>query len=83
MSSSVGYYRLRNLCVLLCMLIAAQTNGYILNQTLYTTEHRQSKFTIDDLLNGQYSFKISDDIDMDPCKAGKYYSSFFMVLLYR
>lgn len=30
-----------------------------------------SKFTIDDLYYKSYEMKVSNDIDMDPCKAGK------------
>lgn len=34
----------------------------------------RSKYTIEELLNTKFERKISDDIDMDPCKAGMYES---------
>lgn len=43
----------------------------IQNATLNTSRHKQTKFSIDDLLTHKYEFKTSEDIDMDPCKAGK------------
>lgn len=48
------------------------TNNQTTNR-LYMPIHyyKGSKYTIDDLLNGKFSFKVSDDIDMDPCKASK------------
>lgn len=33
---------------------------------------RHVKYTIDDLMNGQFEYKVSDDIDMDPCKSSTY-----------
>lgn len=79
--SSFGDFRLKDL-LLLCIVIVAQTHGYLLNQTIFATQHRQSKFTIDDLLNGQFSYKISEDIDMDPCKAGKHKSTMYLLFIY-
>lgn len=38
--------------------------------------YKGSRYTIDDLLNSKFSYKISDDIDMDPCKASTYPTSF-------
>lgn len=32
----------------------------------------KSKFTIDELLINTYAPKTSNDVDIDPCKAGKY-----------
>jgi hypothetical protein len=32
---------------------------------------RASKFTIDELVNSRFPSRISDDIDLDPCKGGK------------
>lgn len=40
--------------------------------------YRGSRYTIDELINGKFTFKVSDDIDMDPCKASKYIHSFFL-----
>lgn len=48
---------------------------YITNTTLLTapTQHyRGNKYTIDDLIYGKFSSKVSNDIDMDPCKASTY-----------
>lgn len=38
------------------------------NETL----HRANGFTIDDLMKGKFTHKVSDDIDMDPCKSSRY-----------
>jgi hypothetical protein len=32
---------------------------------------RAVRFTIDELLNSRFPSRISDDIDLDPCKGGK------------
>lgn len=42
----------------------------IQNATLNTQRHKQTKYSIDDLLSKQFELKTSEDIDMDPCKAG-------------
>lgn len=36
-----------------------------------TTYH--NKFSIDELLSSKYDYKISEDIDMDPCKSGNFH----------
>lgn len=73
LSSVCEYLRLKNLVLFsyFLLLILTKTHGFILNETIYVSDLRSSKFTIDELLNGHFSYKISDDIDMDPCKAGK------------
>lgn len=43
----------------------------IQNATLNTRRHKQTKYSVDDLLSNKFEFKTSEDIDMDPCKAGK------------
>ncbi|XP_055588097.1 tolloid-like protein 1 isoform X2 [Uranotaenia lowii] len=48
------------------------TRGLELNQTLITQRHQQqqrNQFTIDELLALKTLPRISDDIDMDPCKS--------------
>ncbi|XP_055621202.1 tolloid-like protein 1 [Toxorhynchites rutilus septentrionalis] len=41
-----------------------------LNETLITQKHQHHhRYTIDDLFSMKFSSKISDDIDMDPCKS--------------
>lgn len=35
----------------------------------YSTDH--STWTIDDLMYSNFPLKISDDIDLDPCKSGE------------
>lgn len=35
----------------------------------YSTDH--STWTIEDLMNSNFPLKISDDIDLDPCKSGE------------
>lgn len=60
--------------------IDAQT---LMNSTIrqYTIppahSYRGSRYTIDELINGKFTFKVSDDIDMDPCKASTYICSHF------
>lgn len=45
------------------------------NKNAYrNVSQKRSKYTIDDLLSMRFESKISDDIDVDPCKSGKYYS---------
>lgn len=47
-------------------------------KTTTTSSHsyKGSKYTIDDLINRKFSYKISNDIDMDPCKASTYSTLF-------
>lgn len=40
--------------------------------TTSSHSYKGSKYTIDDLINRKFSYKISNDIDMDPCKASTY-----------
>lgn len=35
------------------------------------SHRRAMRFTADELLNTQFPSRISDDIDLDPCKGGK------------
>nr|XP_014088119.1 dorsal-ventral patterning protein tolloid isoform X1 [Bactrocera oleae] len=37
---------------------------------MLTNHHYQSKYTIEELMNMKIQNRLSDDIDMDPCKAG-------------
>lgn len=49
--------------------------AFSLNGTLLVGPHRSDgrfgKYSIDDLLNGKFPKKVSDDIDMDPSKWSK------------
>lgn len=38
--------------------------------------YKSSKYTIEDLINRKFSYKVSNDIDMDPCKASTYLTQF-------
>ena len=38
----------------------------------------RSKFSIEQLLNTQFEKKVSNDIDMDPCKAGKFLQFYYL-----
>lgn len=57
---------------------ALATNAYSVNRSLLIgpehTNGRYGKYSIDDLMNGQFEYKVSDDIDMDPCKSSMYSS---------
>lgn len=55
-------------------------NAMYLNGTALTSEisssfppriYNHNNFTIEDLLHRKFEFKVSDDIDMDPCKSSK------------
>ena len=64
------------LCSLLLFLIHLNPiEGMVANGTLLKmqpkSDYRHSRYTIDDLLYAKFSYKVSDDIDMDPCKSGK------------
>lgn len=53
-------------------------NAYSVNGSLLIGPQHQHingryvKYSIDDLMNGQFEYKVSDDIDMDPCKSSMY-----------
>lgn len=51
-------------------------NAYSVNGSLpigpQHTNGRYGKYSIDDLMNGKFEYKVSDDIDMDPCKSSMY-----------
>lgn len=59
------------LVVLILCFNCIEHGDCIQNATLNTWKHKQKKYTIDDLLSNKFEFKTSEDIDMDPCKAGK------------
>lgn len=64
--------------VALCLLQSAMhtTEAYSVNGSLLIgPQHitgKYVKYSIDDLMNGQFEYKVSDDIDMDPCKSSRY-----------
>lgn len=59
---------------LICFLLSI-VNGYSVNETFLIekqkSSHHNARYSIDDLLNGKFVFKVSDDIDMDPCKSSE------------
>lgn len=68
-------------CLMLIMIGYCLSNSQIdaqimmnssIRYTVPTHNYKGSKYTIDELLNGKFTYKVSDDIDMDPCKASKY-----------
>ncbi|CAD7084767.1 unnamed protein product [Hermetia illucens] len=66
--------------VFIVALMSQMCNCIYINESVITMKHHQhqqphrrvyrSKFTIEELLNTQFEYKTSNDIDMDPCKAG-------------
>lgn len=50
---------------------AYSVNGSLLIGPAYING-KYVKYTIEDLMNGQFEYKVSDDIDMDPCKSSMY-----------
>lgn len=66
-----NHFRLEHLFFLFTLIIIHECHGYAINETVYLTDYRTGRYGIDDLLSGQFTYKMSDDIDMDPCKAGK------------
>lgn len=71
---SLGHFML----IMIYFLSISQINAQILMNTTIrytippTHSYKGSKYTIDELINGKFTYKVSDDIDMDPCKASKY-----------
>lgn len=62
--------------ILMVLLPNYQIEAHVTNSTrLMVPAHfyHGSKYTVDDLINGKFSYKVSDDIDMDPCKASTYH----------
>lgn len=59
---------------LLLIVFCLQPSFYVVNclsvHSAVRTE-RTFKYTIDELLNNAFSKKVSNDVDLDPCKAGK------------
>lgn len=52
---------------------AYNLNGSLLiGHTQTHIDGRYVKYTIDDLMNGRFEYKVSDDIYMDPCKSSMY-----------
>lgn len=60
------------LVIMMAILLNGTNGGSLRNvtqkQPLKLT--RMHVYTADDLLTGRFAFKVSDDIDMDPCKSG-------------
>lgn len=62
--------------------MGSSCSGLELNETLITQKHRNNqqqqqqhrhqRFTIDELLSLKFQARISDDIDMDPCKSSQF-----------
>lgn len=67
--------------VLILCLICIEHGDCIQNETLNTRRHKQKKYSIDDLLSNKFELKTSEDIDMDPCKAGKNLFGSFIFLV--
>lgn len=40
--------------------------------TKTAAERQKNKFTVEDLVNSHFPTKLSSDIDLDPCKSGKF-----------
>lgn len=65
-------------CTILIVMILlpnSQIDAHFSNITNLTTSiqhYRGSKYTIDDLIYGKFPYKVSNDIDMDPCKASMF-----------
>lgn len=67
-SSNVYYY----VALFIMLFLPNNIDANISNATLLITPlqyYKGSKYTVDDLLNTKFTSKVSDDIDMDPCKA--------------
>lgn len=60
--------------IVMIHLTNSQIDAHTANGTRLTVpsqHYRGSKYTIDDLIYGKWPYKVSNDIDMDPCKASK------------
>lgn len=68
---------------LIISILSHSIDAFATNQSLLIAKPSQnykgSKYTIGELLNGRFTFKVSDDIDMDPCKSSMYTERFFIV----
>lgn len=71
--------------ILILILPNSQINAHVTNTTQLNAPahfYKGSKYTIDELINGKFTYKVSNDIDLDPCKASAYnlynYSFFFL-----
>lgn len=56
--------------VLFVVFCAHQCYCFVVNSSTCRTE-KTFKYSIDELINTVFTKKISDDLDLDPCKAGK------------
>lgn len=45
-------------------------------KTTYMAKNKQ-KFSIEELVNNRFPYKLSSDIDLDPCKSGELIIIFF------
>lgn len=64
------WYRI--IIVLLCFYLMTSL-GLSNNNNTITQRHNQgTKYTAEELLTRRFPRKISQDVDLDPCKAGKY-----------
>lgn len=65
----------RSICILSIVLHIASSSidAYSINGSLMIGPQRHhGKYTIDDLINRRFEYKVSDDIDMDPCKSSMF-----------
>lgn len=64
------------------MMMTHECHGYATNKTEYVTEYRAGQYSIDDLLYGHFPHQISDDLDMDLCKAGDDFFYIYLILIF-
>lgn len=72
------------LATMLLIFVLHIINAHGSNVSVVPSELRYyhgSRYSINELLNTRFRFKVSDDIDMDPCKASMW-SNFILLLKY-
>lgn len=68
-----GHYGIAHLLVVVLSFLNLAACNHLQNVTLRRPQQNySSRYSADELLMSQFDFKISEDIDMDPCKSGMY-----------
>lgn len=66
-----GHYGVAHLLVALLSILNLADCNHLQNVTFRRPQQRySSRYSADELLMSQFDFKVSEDIDMDPCKSG-------------
>lgn len=77
-----GHYGIVHVLVVVLIFINLADCNHLQNVTLRRPQQNySSRYTADELLMSQFDFKVSEDIDMDPCKSGMYeYNNLYLTI---